>query len=118
MTDSGSARRQRSVPIWARLATGAVVAVGAFCLAYHLVFWFLWRFLFGEEVWPWPAWSLWVLVILPSVIAVAAALFVVIARITQRNMWIAFGIVALALFGLLGYGGEVWKVMFQLGFRP
>ena len=57
MTDSGSARRQRSVPIWARLATGGVVAVGAFCLAYHLVFWFLWRFLFGEEVWPWPAWD-------------------------------------------------------------
>ena len=113
-----TAARPRKLPIWVRLLTSVIASLGTFCLAYHLVFWFLWRFLFGEEVWPWPAWSLWILVVLPSIVALAAAVFLLFARLTQRNTWISIGIGALALFGLLRYAAEVWKLMFQLGFKP
>jgi len=108
----------KKVPIWARAAAALVSALGSFCLLYHLVFWFLWRFLFGEEVWPWPQWSLWLLVILPSFAALASAVFLFLAGVERRNVWIAVAVGALSLFGLLRYSGEVWKVMFQLGFKP
>jgi hypothetical protein len=100
------------------LITAVASLIGSFCLAYHLVFWFLWRFLFGEEVWPWPQWSLWLLVVLPGLVALASCVFLLFARVTKRNLWIAGGIVALALFGLLRYTAEVWKCLFQLGFKP
>ena len=106
------------VPVWIRALAALVVALGAYCLAYHLVFYSLWRFLFGEEVWPWPQWSLWMLVILSSVVALAAAGFLLFAELTKRNIWISTAIAILALFGLLRYAAEVWKVMFKLGFRP
>jgi len=118
MTDHSTARRPRRVPIWARLSAATLAAIGSFCLAYHLVFWFLWRFLFGEEVWPWPQWSLWLLVMLPCIVALATMIFMVLAGVSKRNVWIAGGIGALAIFGLLRYAAEVWKVMFQLGFKP
>ena len=108
----------RRVPAWIRGAAAVVVAVGAYCLTYHLVFYSLWRFLFGEEVWPWPRWSLWLLVILPSVVALAAAVFLLLAKLTKRNTWIAAAVTTLSLVGLLRYAAEVWKVMFRLGFRP
>lgn len=108
----------RKVPVWIRLATAVVAALGTFCLTYHLIFWFLWRFLFGEDVWPWPRWSLWVLVVLPTLMALASGVFLLLARVTKRHLWIAGGIALLSLFGLVRYAGEVWKCMFQLGFRP
>jgi len=108
----------RKVSIWIRVAAATTSALGAFCLAYHMVFYSLWRFLFGEEVWPWPPWSLWLLVILPMSIALAAAGFFLFARVAKRNLWIAGGIGVLCLFGLIRYAGEVWKCLFQLGFRP
>jgi hypothetical protein len=117
----GTARRQKpalKMPVWARLAAAPVVAIGSFCLIYHFFFWFFWRFLFGEEVWPWPQWSLWVLVIIPGICAIAAAVFLCAVRATKRNTWIAVGVGALSLFGLIRYAAEVWKVMFQLGFKP
>jgi hypothetical protein len=98
--------------------TAVVAGLGSYCLAYHLVFWFLWRFLFGEEVWPWPQWSLRLLVILPSMAALASAGFMALAKVEKRFVWIAVGIGGLSLFGLLRYGAEVWKLMFQLGFKP
>jgi hypothetical protein len=101
-----------------RVAAAAVAAVGIYCLAYHSVFYSLWRFLFGEEVWPWPPWSLWVLVVLPAVAAVATAAFVLAARRSPRKLWLAAAIGALALLGLLGYGARVWKLIVQLGFHP
>lgn len=108
----------RQVPVWVRLTAAAAAVLGSFCLAYHLVFWFLWRFLFAEDVWPWPQWSLWLLVILPGLAALASCVFLLFARFTKRNLWIAVGIGVLSLFGLLRYGGEVWKCLFQLGFKP
>jgi len=101
-----------------RAMVAVLTALGAYCLAYHLVFWFMWRFLFGEEVWPWPQWSLWILVVLPGVVASAASVFLLFTRITKRNLWIAVGIGVISLFGLFRYAAEVWKVMFQLGFKP
>jgi hypothetical protein len=83
-----------------------------------LVFWFLWRFLFGEEVWPWPQWSLWLLVVLPGLAALASGVFFLFAGFTKRNLWIAGGFSVLSLFGLLRYAAEVWKCLFQLGFKP
>ena len=118
MSTARRSAKLRKVPIWARAATAFVAALGSFCLAYHLVFWFLWRFLFGEEVWPWPQWSLWILVILPSLAALAAAGFMILGRAEKRSLWIAVGIGVLSIFGLFRYAGEVWKVMFQLGFKP
>lgn len=106
------------IPFWARLATAPVFAVGTFCLLYHFVFWFLWRFLFGEDVWPWPNWSLWLLVVIPSIAALATAGFIIFAKVKNKNIWIAGGVGLLSLFGLIRYAAEVWKVMFQLGFRP
>jgi hypothetical protein len=100
------------------LAAAIVTALGSYCLVYHVVFWFLWRFLFGEEVWPWPQWSLWFLVVVPSASALAAAGFMIFAKVEKRTIWIAVAIGALSLFGLLRYAAEVWKVMFQLGFKP
>ena len=108
----------RIVPAWIRVLTAVVAGLGSFCLAYHLVFWFLWRFLFGEEVWPWPQWSLWLLVILPTLIALASGVFLLFARFTKRNLWITGGIAVLSLFGLFRYAAEVWKCLFQLGFKP
>ena len=116
-----TARRRKpgwKVPIWARLLTAPVLAIGSFCLVYHFIFWFLWRFLFGEEVWPWPQWSLWVLVVMPSLVALAAVVFAVFARMERRNTWIAGGIALLSLFGLISYAARVWKLMFHLGFKP
>jgi hypothetical protein len=116
-----TARRRKSalrVPIWIRLLAAPICAVGVFCLVYHFFFWFFWRFLFGEEVWPWPQWSLWVLVCMPSIAALAAAGVAVLARLEKRNTWIVGGIGLLSLFGLVRYAAEVWKVMFQLGFKP
>ena len=101
-----------------RLITAAVAALGTFCLIYRLVFWFLWRFLFGEDVWPWPGWSLWVLVILPALMALASGAFLLLAKVTKRDLWIAGGIALLSIFGLVRYAGEVWKCLFQLGFMP
>ena len=109
---------QRNLPIWSRLIAAVVSLLGAFCLVYHLVFWFLWRFLFGEEVWPWPQWSLWFLVILPSLAALGSCVFLLFTKLTKRNLLIAGGIVTLSLFGLLRYAAEVWKCLFQLGFKP
>jgi ABC-type branched-subunit amino acid transport system permease subunit len=106
------------VPSWIRAAAAVVVAAGAYCLTYHLVFYSLWRFLFGEEVWPWPQWSLWLLIILPGVVALTAAVFMLLAKLTTRNTWIAVAMMILALVGLVQYAAEVWKVMFRLGFRP
>ena len=106
------------LPLWARLAATPVIAIGIFCLVYHFFFWFFWRFFFGEEVWPWPQWSLWLLVILPGLCAITTAVFLVLARSGTRHLWIAIGIAALSLFGLIRYAAEVWKVMFQLGFKP
>jgi hypothetical protein len=101
-----------------RVAAAAVAAVGIYCLAYQFVFYSLWRFLFGEEVWPWPPWSLWLLVILPAVAAVAAAAFVLAARLSPGNLWLAAGLGGLALLGLLRYAARVWKLVVQLGFHP
>ena len=47
-----------------------------------------------------------------------AAVFLLLAKLTTRNAWIAAAITSLALVGLVQYAAEVWKVMFQLGFRP
>jgi type VI protein secretion system component VasK len=116
--DQSSARRPRRLPIWARLASAPIIALGTFCLAYHLVFWFFWRFLFGEEVWPWPPWSVWLLVSVPAVLAIAATVFLIAAKVKTPNLWIALGIALLAVFGLLAYGTQVWKLMFKLGFAP
>jgi hypothetical protein len=110
--------KPKKAPIWARAAAALVSALGSFCLLYHLVFWFLWRFLFGEEVWPWPQWSLWLLLILPSLAALTSAAFMILGRVERRNAWIAVAICVLSIFGLFRYAGEVWKVMFQLGFKP
>jgi hypothetical protein len=118
MSTARRSARQRKVPIWVRLIAAVVALLGSFCLAYHLVFWFLWRFLFGEEVWPWPQWSLWLLVVLPGLVAFASCVFLLFVRVTKRNLLIAGGIVLLALFGLLRYTTEVWKCLFQLGFKP
>jgi hypothetical protein len=102
----------------ARAIAAVVAAVGTFCLTYHLLFYGLWRFLFGKEVWPWPLWGRWVLVVIPALFAIASAVFFAAARLDRRNSWIAGVISALAVYGLLRYGGEVWKVLFELGFRP
>jgi len=118
MSTARRSAKQRKVPVWWRVITAVVAALGSFCLAYHLVFWFLWRFLFGEEVWPWPPWSLWLLVILPALFALATVVFLLFARVTRKNLWIAGGIGVLCLFGLLRYAPEVWKCIFQLGFKP
>ena len=109
---------RRKVPAWIRVAAAVVAALGAYCLTYHLVFYSLWRFLFGEEVWPWPRWSLYLLVAVPAVVALVSGGFLLIARVTKRNTWIAVAIGVLSLLGLFGYAAEVYKVMFQLGFRP
>ena len=103
---------------WIRAAAGATSALGVFCLSYHLLFYSFWRALFGEEVWPWPQWSLWLLVVLPGSVALASCVFLFFAKFTKRNLWIAGGITALSLFGLVRYGTEVWKCLFQLGFKP
>ena len=106
------------MPIWARLVVAPVVAAGAFCLVYHFFFWFFWRFMFGEEVWPWPQWSLWILVVLPSIAALAAAVFLVFAKSDTRNVWIASGLGLASLFCLVLYAARVWKLIFELGFKP
>lgn len=116
-----TARRRkpaRRLPIWARLLTAPVLAIGSFCLVYHFIFWFLWRFLFGEEVWPWPQWSLWLLMMMPSIAALAAVVFALIARLERKQIWIAAGIGLLSLFGLIRYAAQVWKLIFHLGFKP
>ena len=118
MSTARRSAKRRKVPAWIRVAAAAVTALGSFCLVYHSVFWFLWRFLFGEEVWPWPQWSLWLLVILPGLVALASGVVLLLARVTKRDLWIAGGIVVLSLFGLLRYATEVWKCLFQLGFKP
>lgn len=118
MSTARRSERQRKVPIWVRFVAAVVSLLGSFCLAYHLVFWFLWRFLFGEDVWPWPQWSLWLLVILPGLAALASCVFLLFSRFTKRDLWIAGGIAMLSLFGLLRYAAEVWKCLFQLGFKP
>ena len=118
MSTAQRSAEPRNVAAWMRVISGVVAALGSYCLAYHLVFWFLWRFLFGEDVWPWPRWSLWLLVIPPSAAALASAGFMVLAKVEKRNVWIAVGIGGLSLFGLFWYGAEVWKLMFQLGFKP
>ena len=118
MSTARRSAESRKVPAWIRLTSAVVGALGTFCLTYHLVFWFLWRFLFGEDVWPWPQWSLWLLVILPGLVALASSVFLLFARITKRNLWIGGGITVLGLFGLLRYTAEVWKCLFQLGFKP
>ena len=118
MSTARRSAEPRNVPAWIRVITAVVAVLGSFCLAYHLVFWFLWRFLFGEDVWPWPRWSLWVLVVLPTLMALASGVFLLLARVTKRHLWIAGGIALLSLFGLLRYAGEVWKCMFRLGFMP
>jgi hypothetical protein len=97
----------------------AVVAgVGTYCLAYHVLFFSLWRFLFGEEVWPWPEGSLYLLVILPAMVAVTAVVFFLVSGINRKNLWIAAVVFGLSLLGLFGYAGEVWKVMIKLEFYP
>jgi len=118
MTVHRTSIRPRKVRIWVRALAAVLVALGAYCFVYHLVFYSLWRFLFGEEVWPWPQWSLYLLVIAPAIVAVVSGGFLLFARITKRNVWVASGIGVLALFGLVRYAAEVWKVMFQLGFKP
>jgi hypothetical protein len=55
---------------------------------------------------------------MPSIAALAAAGVAVLARLEKRNTWIVGGIGLLSLFGLVRYAAEVWKVMFQLGFKP
>jgi hypothetical protein len=102
----------------ARCAAAVVVGAGSFCLAYHLVFFSMWRFLFGEEVWPWPEWSLYLLIILPAMVATVAVVFILAAGINTKNLWIAATVGAISLLGLFGYAGEVWKVMIDLGFHP
>jgi hypothetical protein len=102
----------------ARCAAAVVVGAGSFCLAYHLVFFSMWRFLFGEEVWPWPEWSLYLLIILPAMVATVAVVFILAAGINKKNLWIAATVGAISLLGLFGYAGEVWKVMIDLGFHP
>ena len=118
MSTARRSARPQKVPAWIRAATAVVTVLGIYCLAYHMVFYCLWRFLFGEEVWPWPQWSLWLLVILPSVVALASAGFMIIAKVIRRNIWIAVCIGLLSLFGLFAYAAEVYKVIFQLGFKP
>ena len=116
-----TARRQKpvpKVPIWARLVVAPVLAIGVFCLVYHFFFWFFWRFFFGEDVWPWPQWSLWLLVVTASAAALAVVAFALLAKPDKRNTWIAVGIVLLSLFGLIRYAAQVIKLMFQLGFKP
>jgi hypothetical protein len=108
----------RKVPIWGRLAIVPVFATGSFCLVYHFIFWFLWRFLFGEEVWPWPQWSLWLLMIIPSIAALAAVAFALIAKLEKKQIWMAVGIGLLSVFGLIRYAAQVWKLILQLGFKP
>jgi hypothetical protein len=111
MTSTGSTRV-------ARCLAAVVAGVGTYCLAYHVVFFSLWRFLFGEEVWPWPEWSLYLLVILPAMVAVTAVVFFLVAGINRMNLLIAAVVCGLSLLGLFGYAGEVWKVMIKLGFHP
>jgi len=118
MSTARRSAKQRKIPAWMRVIAAAAAALGSYCLAYHLVFWFSWRFLFGEDVWPWPQWSLWLLVILSGLVALASGVFLLFARFTKRNLWIGGGITVLGLFGLLRYAAEVWKCLFQLGFKP
>ncbi len=118
MTGDRTAVRPRNVRVWVRAPAAVVAALGTYCLTYHLVFYSLWRFFFGEEVWPWPRWSLYILVGLPTILALVSGGFYILARVTKRAAWIAVGIGALSLFGLLRYAAEVFKVMIQLGFRP
>jgi hypothetical protein len=102
----------------ARCLAALVAGLGTYCLAYHLVFFSLWRFLFGEEVWPWPRWSLYLLVFLPAILSVMAFVFLLVAGVNRKNLWIAAVVCGLSLLGLIGYAGEVWKVMIDLGFHP
>lgn len=118
MTAHCASIRPLKVRIWVRALAAILVALGTYCLVYHLVFYSLWRFLFGEEVWPWPQWSLYFLVIVPAIVSLVSGGFLLFAGITKRNVWIAAGIGVLSLFGLFRYAAEVWKVMFQLGFKP
>jgi len=118
MSTARRSAKPQKVPAWTRALAAVVSALGTCCLVYHLVFYSLWRFLFGEDVWPWPQWSLWFLVIVPSVAALASAGFMILAKVEKRNFLIAAGIGVFSLFGLFAYAAEVHKVMFQLGFKP
>ena len=118
MVGEHTAIRPWKVRVWVRVLAAVVAALGTYCLTYHLVFYSLWRFFFGEEVWPWPRWSLYLLVGLPTILALVSGGFYVLARFTKRAVWIAVGIGVLSLFGLLRYAAEVFKVMFPLGFKP
>jgi len=118
MSTARRSAKPQKVPTWTRALAAVVSALGTYCLIYHLVFYSLWRFLFGEDVWPWPQWSLWLLVIVPSVAALASAVFIIFAKVVRRNIWTAAAIGVLSLFGLFGYAAEVHKLMFQLGFQP
>lgn len=101
-----------------RVVAAVVCGAGTFCLTYHLTFYSLWRFFFGEEVWPWPQWSLILLVTLPAVAALTVCGFLIVAAPGGKNGWIAGIVGALSIFGLIRYASEVWKVMVELGFRP
>jgi hypothetical protein len=110
--------KQSATVLISRIAAGLVCGLGTFCLVYHLTFYSLWRFLFGEEVWPWPQWSLVLLVAVPAVAALVACIFLLVAAPTTKHAWIAAVVASLSIFGLIRYTGEVWKVMIELGFRP
>jgi len=58
------------------------------------------------------------LVILPGLVALASSVFLFFARITKRNLRIGGGITVLGPFGLFRHTAEVWKCLFQLGFKP
>ena len=118
MSTARRSAKPQKVPAWTRALAAVVSALGSYCLIFHLVFYSLWRFLFGEDVWPWPQWSLWLLVIVPSVAALASAGFMILAKMEKRNVLIAVSVGALSLFGLVRYAAEAWKLMFQLGFKP
>ena len=118
MVGEHTAIRPWKVRVWVRVLAAVVAALGTYCLTYHLVFYSLWRFLFGEEVWPWPPWSLYLLVGLPTILALASGGFYIFARFTRRAVWIAAGVGVLSLFGLHRYAAEVFKLMFKLGFKP
>ena len=101
-----------------RIGAAVVCGVGTFCLIYHLTFYSLWRFFFGEEVWPWPQWSLMLLIAVPAAAAFVVCGFLLVAAPSGKNGWIAGIVGALSIFGLIRYATEVWKVMIELGFRP
>jgi hypothetical protein len=94
------------------------VLCGMYCATYHWLFYALWALVFGDSVWPWPRWSLYMLVVVPGAAAAGAWLYVLFAPCRGRSAVILVVLVAVSTTGLVLYASQVVKCMFQLGFAP